>query len=126
MWYGQTTILILAGMSAIPVTYYEAAIADGASKPRIFFNITMPLLKPTLLYILVTSLVGGMQIFDIPMVMTTGGPEHATETMVMILYNQAFRYNRFGYGSAIAYGIFVIIAIISFILYGFMREKDEG
>ncbi|MDA3899228.1 MAG: sugar ABC transporter permease [Spirochaetes bacterium] len=127
MWYGQTTILLLAGMSAIPTSYYEAAIADGANKTKIFFYITMPLLRPTLIYITVVSLIGGMQIFDIPMVLTdgAGAPEASLQTMVIYLYGQAFRFNQYGYGSAIAYGIFVLIALFSFIIYFFIHKKEE-
>lgn len=127
MWYGQTTILLLAGMSAIPTSYYEAAIADGANKIKIFFFITLPLLRPTMIYITVTSLIGGMQIFDIPMVLTdgAGAPENALQTMVIYLYNQAFRFNNMGFGSAIAYGIFVLIAAFSLIVYVLIQRKED-
>ncbi|MBN1181815.1 MAG: sugar ABC transporter permease [Bacteroidales bacterium] len=128
MWYGQTTILLLAGMSAIPTSYYEAAIADGANKIKIFFFITLPLLRPTMIYITVTSMIGGMQIFDIPMVLTdgAGAPEAALQTMVIYLYNQAFRFNNMGFGSAIAYGIFALIAVLSLIVYVLIQRKEDN
>ncbi|HRX15784.1 MAG: sugar ABC transporter permease [Spirochaetes bacterium] len=128
MWYGQTTILLLAGMSAIPTSYYEAAIADGANKTKIFFFITLPLLRPTMIYVIITSMIGGMQIFDIPMVLTDGrgAPEYSLNTMVIYLYNQAFTYNNMGFASAIAYGIFMLIAVFSFIVYFMIQRKEDN
>ncbi|TDT67940.1 multiple sugar transport system permease protein [Hypnocyclicus thermotrophus] len=124
MWFGQTTIILLAGMSAIPETYYEAARVDGATKMQIFFKITLPLLKPTMLYVSVTSLIGGMQLFDVPAVLTDGigAPQNSLMTMIIFLYNQAFRYENFGYASAVAYGIFAIISVLSFIIFKYMKN----
>jgi multiple sugar transport system permease protein len=125
MWFGQTTIILLAGMSAIPETYYEAARVDGATKMQIFFKITLPLLRPTMLYVSVTSLIGGMQLFDVPAVLTDGigAPQNSLMTMIIFLYNQAFRYENFGYASAVAYGIFAIISVLSFIIFKYMRNE---
>lgn len=128
MWFGQTLIILMAGMSSIPGTYYEAAKVDGATNWQIFFKITLPLLKPTLLYVCVTSLIGGMQLFDVPMVLTdgTGAPQQSIMTMIIFLYNQAFRYENFGYASAVAYGIFIIISTGSFFLFRFMKANKSG
>jgi multiple sugar transport system permease protein len=129
MWFGQTLIILMAGMSSIPTTYYEAAKVDGATNWQIFFKITLPLLKPTMLYVCVTSLIGGMQLFDVPMVLTpdgTGGPQNSIMTMIIFLYNQAFRYENFGYASAVAYGVFIIISTGSFFLFKFSKEKKSG
>lgn len=128
MWFGQTLIILMAGMSSIPTSYYEAAKVDGATNWQIFTKITLPLLKPTLLYVCVTSLIGGMQLFDVPMVLTdgTGAPQGSIMTMIIYLYNQAFRYENFGYASAVAYGIFLIISTGSFFIFRSMREKKSG
>jgi multiple sugar transport system permease protein len=125
MWFGQTMIICLAGISAIPTTYYEAAIVDGATKWQVFWKITLPLLKPTMIYVVITSLIGGMQIFDVPAILTdgAGAPQHSLMTMVIFLYNQAFRYENFGYASAVAYGLFIIISVISFFALKFMNRK---
>jgi multiple sugar transport system permease protein len=111
--------------SAIPETYYEAARVDGATKMQIFFKITLPLLRPTMLYVSVTSLIGGMQLFDVPAVLTDGigAPQNSLMTMIIFLYNQAFRYENFGYASAVAYGIFAIISVLSFIIFKYMRNE---
>ncbi len=125
MWFGQTMIICLAGIAAIPGDYYEAAIVDGATKWQVFWKITLPLLKPTLIYVMITSLIGGMQIFDIPMILTDGqgAPQGSINTMVMYLYNQAFRFNNFGYAAAVAYTLFAIIGVVSVFSLKIVNKK---
>ncbi len=127
MWFGHSFIVVMAGVSGISRDYYEAALIDGASRVQTFFHITLPLLKPILLYIMITSLIGGLQLFDLPMLLTDGigSPEGSLNTMVLYLYNQAFKYSNYGYASAVAYGLFVITIIFSAIVFKSMYRNER-
>ena len=127
MWFGNSFIMLMAGVQGISKDYFEAAAIDGAGRWKVFGNITIPLLKPILLYVGITSLIGGLQIFDIPFLITDGigQPSGALNTAVMYLYNTAFRYNNVGYAGSIAYLLFMIIAIASGIEYRIMYHKKE-
>lgn len=127
MWFGHSIILLTAGVNAIPMDVIEASIVDGCTGMKRFKNITLPLLKPTLLYVLVTSLIGGMQIFDIPTALTggTGEPQKSLLTMVMYLYNTAFINRNYSYGATISYGLFVIIMIFSLMFFKVMYPKGD-
>lgn len=128
MWFGSSFIILMAGISGISKEYYEAALIDGANWWQTFVKVTLPLLKPILLYVLITSIIGGLQIFDLPMLLTDtrGAPDGALNTMVLYLYNQAFKYNNFGYAAAIAYGLFFITVIFSAITFRTMYRKNVG
>lgn len=122
-WFGQTMIICMAGLKAIPDDLYEAGVVDGVNKWQEFWKITLPLLKPTMLYVAITSLIGGMQIFDVPRLLTAGGdgePDRSILTMILYLYENGFTAtasNNLGYAAAIAYGVFVFIMIFSVITY---------
>lgn len=130
MWFGYTMILFMAGIQSIPKSLFEASIVDGASSMRIFRSITLPLLKPVMVYVIITSLIGGMNIFDLPWILTrgTGGPNQSLTTVVVYLYNRAFRFYQLGSGAAISYlllfftGIFAAI-YLRFIGFG---KEDEA
>ncbi len=126
MWYGNSMIVLIAGVLGINPTLFEAAEIDGASASQIFFKITLPRLKTILLYVLVTSMIGGIQMFDIPKLFLLGGPDNATLTSSVFIYNQAFSgsylYNRAAAASML---IFLIIVILSTALFKIMRDKDE-
>ena len=130
MWFGNTFIVLMAGVQGISKDYFEAATIDGAGRWTTFGKITLPLLKPILLYSAITSLIGGLQIFDIPFLITDGlgAPGGALNTVVMYLYNTAFKYNNIGYAAAIAYALFFIIAIFSAFtfksMYGSNKNKE--
>lgn len=126
-WFGYTTIIVMAGLSAIGDELYEAAHIDGASTWQVFGRITLPLLRPTMLYVTVTSLIGGLQIFDIPRVLTNGrgAPDNALTTMVLYLYNQAFSYFNVGYAAAVAYVLFIMILVFSAIAFAVINT-DRG
>ncbi len=110
---GSSIILYLAGLQNIPRDYYEAAMIDGAGGWQRFKSITMPLLSPVTFYILITSMIGGFQVFVEVQVMTpSGGPNYSAATVVFYLYEKAFTNGQLGYGSAVA----VILAIIIFII----------
>jgi len=130
MWFGNSFIVLMAGVQGISKDYFEAATIDGAGRWTIFGKITLPLLKPILIYVAITSLIGGLQIFDLPFLITDGlgAPSGALNTMVMYLYNTAFKYNNVGYSAAIAYALFFIIAICSAFtfksMYGSSKKKE--
>lgn len=125
MWFGYTTIILMAGITTIDKSFYEAAMMDGAKKSQIYFKIVLPLLRPTLLYLMLTSIIGGMQLFDVPMVLTDGqgSPDKSILTTAMYIYNQAFKNNNYGYASATAYGLFIFILLFSIASRVLMRKK---
>ncbi|EXJ23284.1 putative alpha-xyloside ABC transporter, permease component [Alkalibacterium sp. AK22] len=133
MWFGNTFIILMAGISGIPTDFYEAAFIDGANWWDSFTKITIPQLKPILLYVFITSIIGGLQIFDLPMLLTDGrgAPRGALNTMVLYLYNQGFSFANFGYSAAIAYGLFLITVVFSAITFksmyrGQVKVKKGG
>ena len=95
MWFGNTTILLMAGMMGIDPSLFEAAEVDGATSTQVFWQITMPLLRPIMVYVLVTSLIGGLQMFDVPQILTngTGQPTQTTMTLIMYLNKHLFSKN---------------------------------
>ena len=119
---GFNIIIFLAGLQGISQEYYEAAEIDGASGIQKFFTITLPLLSPTTFFILVTGVIGAFQVFDVPMIMTGGGPANATQTVVMLVYSNAFRIQKMGLAAAISYIIFVAILILTFINFRTSRK----
>lgn len=128
MWFGYTFIVLMAGVAGISIEYYEAALIDGANRWQTFIYITLPLLKPIMLYVMITSLIGGLQLFDLPMLLTDGlgQPEGSLNTMVLYLYNQAFRYNNYGYAATIAYILFIITVIFSGITFKSMYRDAKA
>jgi len=125
MWFGYTTILIMAGITSIDTTLYEAANLDGCSTWQTFRLITMPLIRPTILYITITSIIGGMQIFDVPANLTNlaGDPQKAILTTSMYVYQQGFKNTSLGYASTLSVMQFLIIAAFSFIALKLIRKK---
>ena len=128
MWFGNTTILLMAGMMGIDSSLYEAAEVDGATSTQRFFRITLPILKPILIYVMVTCLIGGLQMFDVPQILTngTGEPVRSTMTMIMYLNKQLYSKN-YGLGGAISVVLFVITAILSVIVFkvlGYKMDED--
>ncbi|NLE43315.1 MAG: sugar ABC transporter permease [Chloroflexi bacterium] len=113
---GGNMLLYLAGLQGIPTTLYEAAKIDGANRWRRFWAVTVPMLSPTILFNLVGNLIGSWQIFSQSYLMTQGGPNNATLTMVLYLYNKGFQQFRFGYASAIAWVLFLIVLVFTFLL----------
>lgn len=125
-WFGYTMIIMMAGLNAISEELYEAAHIDGANRRQAFFRVTLPLLRPTLLYVMITSLIGGFQIFDIPRVITNGrgAPDNALNTMVLYLFNQAFVNFNVGYAAAIAWVLFFLILTFSILSFRLIRGRD--
>lgn len=123
-WTGYNMVILLAGLQGISKDYYEAAAIDGAGKIRQFFSITIPMLKPVLLFCAVLSTIGTLQLFDEPYIITDGGPNNATLTVILYLYNNGFRYFDFGYASAIAYILVIIIALLSYLQLKVAGDRD--
>ena len=111
-WTGYNAIIILAGLQNIPQELYEAAEVDGAPRWRQHLLITLPLLKPVLLFALVLSIIGTMQLFAEPYLITRTGPGNATETLGTYLYRQGFTAINFGYASAVAYSIALMAGVV--------------
>ena len=127
MWYGNTMIVLIAGVLGINPALFEAAAIDGANGLQIFFKITLPQLRSILLYTLVTSMIGGLQMFDIPQLFLLGGPDHATETASVYIYNQAFTGGRqYNVASAASMVMFLITAVLSAVLFYIMRDRDAA
>lgn len=124
-WAGYNAIIILAGLQSIPEDVYEAATLDGVSKVRQFFYITLPLLKPVIVLCVVISVIGTMQLFSEPFLITNrGGPGQATETLGLFLYRQGFTAFNFGYASAIAYTITALAVAISLLNLWLGKERE--
>jgi lactose/L-arabinose transport system permease protein len=123
-WTGYNMVIYLAGLQGIPDELYEAAAVDGAGRWRRFISITVPQLRPVILFTVVLSTIGTLQLFDEPYVLTNGGPNNATLTIVMYLYENGFRFFDFGYASAIAYVLVVLIAVLSYLQIRFTRETE--
>jgi raffinose/stachyose/melibiose transport system permease protein len=111
-WYGFHMVIFLAGLQTIPAELYEAARVDGASRIRQFFAITLPLLQPVLLINVTVSLAGALNTFDIPFLMTQGGPNNATLVLGLHIYQQAFQFNKLGYGAALSYALFALVSVL--------------
>ncbi len=118
MWFGNTTILLMAGMMGIDTALFEAAAVDGATSTQIFWRITLPLLRPILLYVMITSLIGGLQMFDVPQILTngSGAPAESSMTLIMFLNKHLFSKN-FGMGGALSVFLFVVTGILSLIVF---------
>lgn len=126
MWFGNTTILLMAGMMGIDTSLFEAAEVDGATSTQVFAKITLPLLKPILIYVMITSLIGGLQMFDVPQVLTnaTGDPMRSSMTLIMYLNKHLFSKN-YGMGGALSVILFIVTGLLSMIVYKFSNGKND-
>lgn len=123
--FGYNIIFFTAGLNSISEDVYEAAEVDGATGWQRTKKITIPLMRPILIYVMITSIIGGLQIFDESKLVFTSVPGDATTTMVKYLYDSAFTRFQFGYAASVAYGIFIIIAFFSVISLFVTREKKD-
>jgi cellobiose transport system permease protein len=133
-WTGYNAIIYLAGMQSIPPELYEAAKVDGAGPIRTFFSITIPMLRPIILFTVIVSTVTGLQSFTEPQVLfgssasvnpNSGGPGQAGLTLILYFYHQAFDNNNFGYGAAIAWAAFLVIVLFTAINWRLVARKDR-
>ncbi len=125
-WTGYNALIYLAGLQSVPTELYDAAKVDGASTWRIFTRITIPMLRPVILFTVLTSTVGGLSLFTEPQVLlgNSGGTKEAGMTIVLYQYNQAFTQFDFGYGSAIAWALFIIATLFAIINWRLVSERD--
>jgi ABC-type sugar transport system permease subunit len=121
---GFAMVVFLAGLQAIPSSLYEAAAIDGAGRWQVFRYLTIPMLRPTILFMTVITTIGYLQLFEEPFVMTGGGPLDKTLSVTMYMYQQGFTFFHQGYASAIAYVLFVIVAIVAILQFRFLRSDD--
>lgn len=122
---GQPVILYLAALGGIPSDLHEAGMIDGANSWRRFFHITLPLLRPTTLFIAVTQTIGVFQVFVVILLLTNGGPANGTQTLVYRMYQTAFEFYQFGYASALGVVVIIIVTIITLILYRLFGRETE-
>ena len=120
---GYNSLFFLAGLQSIPGYLLESAMLDGASAWQRFWRITFPLLRPTILFVLVTNVIGGFQAFDFIYVLTNGGPDHSTEVINFRIYDQAFVQYKAGYASALAMVLFLIILTVTLIQFAYFRSR---
>ena len=123
--FGAPMLTFLAGLQVIPESYYEAAKIDGADSKGTFFNITLPLLTPTLLFVGVTQFIGQMQVFGQPLIMTGGGPGHSSRTVMVYLYQTAWSFFKMGYASAMAVCLAIIMIIVTLIQFRLLRQQND-
>ena len=126
MWFGNTTILLLAGMMGIDTSLFEAAEVDGATATQIFWKITMPLLRPIFIYVLITSLIGGLQMFDVPQILTNGegAPDRTTMTPIMFLNKHLFNKN-YGMSGALSVVLLIVTGLLSFVVYKLTTNQES-
>lgn len=121
---GFAMVVFLAGLQTIPSSLYESASIDGAGRWQAFRYVTIPMLRPTILFMTVITTIGYLQLFEEPFVMTLGGPLDSTLSITMYMYQQGFTFFHQGYASAIAYVLFVIVALIAFLQFKFLRSDE--
>ncbi len=119
---GFAMLVFLAGLQSIPNEYYEAAQLDGANERQLFFRITIPLLSPTIFFILVIFMIGALQVFDTIIVLTAGGPGDATRSVVLYVYEIAFRTFNMGYAAAVSMTLFAIILVLTALQFWISRR----
>lgn len=120
--FGTAMIIFLAGLQSVPASLHEAAAIDGAGAWQRFRRITVPMLRPTVLFVSVTTLIGYLQFFEEPFVMTNGGPLNSTISMSMYTYKQ-FGFGNYGYATAMSYVIFVVVAVVTAIQFRLLRDN---
>ena len=127
MWFGNTTILLMAAVMGINPALFEAAEIDGCSHSQIFFRITLPLIRPILIYVLITSMIGGLQMFDVPQILTNGKgtPNNSATTVIMNLNQHLFSKN-YGMAGSISVILFLISAFLCLIVFSTLRAQEEG
>lgn len=126
LWFGNTTILLMAGIMGIDQNLFEAAQIDGASSVQVFFKVTLPLLMPILIYTVITAMIGGLQMFDVPQILTNGGgtPNRTSMTLIMYLNNYLKTSKNYGMAGAISVIIFIITGLLSVFVYRSLTKKD--
>ena len=127
MWFGNTTIMLMAAIMGVDPTLYEAAELDGCTPNQMFWKITIPLIRPILIYVMITSMIGGLQMFDVPQILTNGkgGPNRTSTTMIMYLNNHLFSKN-YGMAGAVSVVLFLVCAVLCVVVYFSLTKEDDG
>ena len=124
-WYGFHMVIFLAGLQSIPDELYEAARIDGASVWQQFRHVTLPMLQPVMIVNVTISVMGAFNVFDIPFIMTAGGPANATNVMALHIYIRGFKFYRFGFSAALSYVLLVIVTLVAAIQLRLMTSGDN-
>jgi len=124
-WTGYNTIIMIAGIKGIPNELYESADIDGASFFKKLTKITIPMVKPIMLFVSITSTIGTLQLFDESYILTSGGPDNATITIGHYLYDTGFKFFKFGYAAALSYALVVIIGVLSLIQFKMTKGGEN-
>jgi len=124
-WYGFHMVIFLAGLQSIPDELYEAARIDGASVWQQFLHVTLPMLRPVMIVNVTISVMGAFNVFDIPFIMTAGGPANATNVMALHIYIRGFKFYRFGFSAALSYVLLVIVTLVAAIQLKLMTSGDN-
>lgn len=126
MWFGNSFILFMASVQAVDKSTFEAASIDGAGRFAILKNITIPSIKPILMYVAITGLIGGLQLFEIPFLITDGKgfPEGSLNTMIVYIYNMAFVYKNYGYAAALSFALFFLILFVT-VIFTFITNRRQ-
>ena len=123
--YGYNMVIFIAALQGIPEDLKEAAMIDGANPLQVFTKITIPLIRPTLLFVCVMTMLSSFQVFDIIQVMTNGGPSHQTRVLVLDIYENAFRYQRMGWAAAVSFVLFLVVMTVTVIQMRVLRTDWE-
>lgn len=125
MWYGNTTIMLMAAINGVDPSLYESAQIDGATPSQTFWKITLPLIRPILLYVLITSLIGGLQMYDVPQIITRNGEQVQRTSMTVVMYLQKHLYSKnYGMAGALSVILFVVAAVLSLIVFYVTTERE--
>jgi len=127
MWFGNTTILLMAGIMGIDQSLFEASTIDGASSLQTFFRVTLPLLTPILVYTIITALIGGLQMFDVPQVLTNGlgTPNRSSTTLIMYLNNYLDTSKNYGMAGTISVVVFILTGLLSVLVFKSLTRQRE-
>ena len=127
LWFGNSTILLMAGIMGIDQNLFDSAQIDGANSVQVFFRVTLPLLMPILVYTVITAMIGGLQMFDVPQILTNGGgtPNRTSMTLIMYLNNYLKTSKNYGMAGAISVIIFLITGILSLFVYRSLTKKED-
>ena len=125
MWFGNTTIMLMAAVMGVSVEVYEAADLDGCNGIQRFFYITLPMIRPILAYTLITSIIGGLQMFDVPQILTNGqgNPDRTSMTLIMFLHSH-LKSKNYGMAGALSVYLFIISGILCFFVYRMTNDND--
>lgn len=126
MWFGNTTILLMAAIMGVDASLFEAASIDGAKSLQIFTKVTMPIIRPIFVYVLITSMIGGLQMFDVPQVLTNaqGTPDRTSMTLIMFLNNHLYSKN-YGMAGALSVILFIITAVLSLFVFFILTNSGD-